>query len=206
MAARWQEESRKGAWLKIGSVFGGKCLDSIKGGRQGHSSPLLLLSSHMEVAMAESETPTTTTEQKDAPTTAEKEVAEAIEEVLAQEVDPDEDPLELLSHREIAEVYGKLSPEDQRLFRQFKQFHKEHHKVYGYVTQASHLSRGIVKEIFRGLPTRDAETIAKARAEILAVERVKALCKELGLKVSPAVMEKNRSCSTSTSATGVTVS
>ena len=62
--------------------------------------------------------------------------------------------------------------------------------MYGYDTQASHLSRGIVKEIFRGLPTRDAETIAKARAEILAVERVKALCKELGLKVSPAMMER----------------
>ena len=140
--------------------------------------------------MVESQIPTTTTKEKDAPTTAEKEIAEAIEEVLAQEVDPDEDPLELLSHREIAEVYGKLNPDDQKLFRQFKQFHKLHHKLYGYDTQASHLSRGIVKEIFRGLPTRDAETIAKVRAEILAVERVKALCKELGLKVSPAVIER----------------
>ena len=139
--------------------------------------------------MAESQIPTTAPEEKDV-TTAEKEIAEAIKEVLAQEVDPDEDPLELLSHREIAEVYGKLNPDDQKLFRQFKQFHKQHHKLYGYTTQASHLSRGIVKEIFHGLPTRDAETIAKARAEILAVERVKALCKELGLKVSPAVMER----------------
>ena len=58
--------------------------------------------------MAESEAPTTTMEQKEV--IAEKEIAEAIEEVLAQEVDPDEDPLELLSYREIAEVYGKLSP------------------------------------------------------------------------------------------------
>ena len=132
--------------------------------------------------MAESQIPTTTTEKKDVPATAEKEIAEAIEEVLAQEVDPDEDPLELLSHREIAEVYGKLNPDDQKLFRQFKQFHKQHQKLYGYDAQASHLSRGIVKEIFRGLPTRDAETIAKACAEILAVERVKALCKELGTK------------------------
>ena len=140
--------------------------------------------------MAESKAQATSTEQENAPTTAEREIAEAIDEVLAQEVDPNEDPLELLTNREIAEVYGKLSPEDQRLFRQFKQFHKRHQKVYGYTTQASHLSRGIVKEIFRGLPTRDAETIAKARAEILAVERIKALCKELGLKVSPAVMER----------------
>ena len=54
------------------------------------------------------------------PTTEEKEIAEAIEEVLAQDMDPDEDPLELLSHREIAEVYRKLNPDDQKLFRQFK--------------------------------------------------------------------------------------
>ena len=140
--------------------------------------------------MAESQIPTTKTEEKDVPTTAEKEIVEAIEEVLAQEVDPDKDPLELLSHREIAEVYEKLNPDDQKLFRQFKQFHKQHQKLYGYDTQASHLSRGIVKEIFRGLPTRDAETIVRARAEILGVERVKALCKELGLKVSPAVIKK----------------
>ena len=86
--------------------------------------------------MAESQIPTTAAEEKDVPTTAEKEIAEAIEEVLAQEVDPDEDPLELLSHREIAEVYGKLNPDDQKLFRQFKQFHKQHHKLYGYATQA----------------------------------------------------------------------
>ena len=47
-----------------------------------------------------------------------------------------------------------------------------------------------MKEIFRGLPTRDAETIAKAHAEISAVERVKALCKELGLQVSPTIMRQ----------------
>ena len=34
-----------------------------------------------------------------------------------------------------------------------------------------------------GLPTRDAETIARAREELLAAERLKALCKKLGLQV-----------------------
>ena len=34
-----------------------------------------------------------------------------------------------------------------------------------------------------GLPARDAETIAKARAELLAAERLKELCKQLGLAI-----------------------
>ena len=37
--------------------------------------------------------------------------------------------------------------------------------------------------MFSGLPTRDAETIAKARAELLATERLKGLCKQLGLAI-----------------------
>ena len=58
--------------------------------------------------------------------------AEAINEILAEEVDPEEDPLELLSNREIAQVYARLLPEDQVLFQRFKQFHKRHSKVYGH--------------------------------------------------------------------------
>ena len=45
------------------------------------------------------------------------------------------------------------------------------------------LARGIVRQVFSGSPTRDAETIAKAREELLAAERLKVLCKRLGLKV-----------------------
>ena len=37
--------------------------------------------------------------------------------------------------------------------------------------------------MFSGLPVRDAETIAKARAELLATERLKELCKQLGLAI-----------------------
>ena len=37
--------------------------------------------------------------------------------------------------------------------------------------------------MFSGLPARDAETIAKARAELLAAERLKELCKQLGLAI-----------------------
>ena len=37
--------------------------------------------------------------------------------------------------------------------------------------------------MFLGLPARDAETIAKARVELLAAERLKELCKQLGLAI-----------------------
>ena len=37
--------------------------------------------------------------------------------------------------------------------------------------------------MFPGLPSADAETIAKARAELLATERLKELCKQLGLAI-----------------------
>ena len=37
--------------------------------------------------------------------------------------------------------------------------------------------------MFPGLPSADTETIAKARAELLAAERIKELCKQLGLAI-----------------------
>ena len=37
--------------------------------------------------------------------------------------------------------------------------------------------------MFSGLPVKDVETIAKARAELLATERLKELCKQLGLAI-----------------------
>ena len=51
------------------------------------------------------------------------------------------------------------------------------------------LARGIVRQVFSGLPTRDAETIAKAREELLTAERLKVLCKKLGLKVPTEVIQ-----------------
>ena len=43
--------------------------------------------------------------------------------------------------------------------------------------------------MFPGLPSADADTIAKARAELLAAERLKELCKQLGLAVPTQLQE-----------------
>ena len=109
---------------------------------------------------------------------------EAVKEMLEIEVEEDEgDPFEGMNNAQVAEIYHKMKPEDQRLFRQFKRFHKIHYETHGHNAPSHQLARGIIREMFSGFPTRDAKTIAKARAELLATERLKELCKQLGLAI-----------------------
>ena len=110
------------------------------------------------------------------------EIDTAVEEVMQMPL-RDEDPLECLTNTQVAEVYSRLSPPDQKLFLQFKEFHRQYYNQHGETMPSYQLARGIVRQVFSGLPTRDAETIAKVREELLAAERLKVLCKKLGLKV-----------------------
>ena len=113
----------------------------------------------------------------------EVDVNEAIKEILAEMEAEEQDPLEGLGNVQIAEIYHRMTPEDQRLFRQFKRFHKQYYETHGHDAPSHQLTRGIVQQMFPGLPSADADTIAKARAELLAAERLKELCKQLGLAV-----------------------
>ena len=117
------------------------------------------------------------------PTEGEVDVNEAVKEILAKMEAEEQDPLEGLGNAQIAEIYHQMKPEDQHLFRQFKRFHKRYYETHGHDAPSHQLTHGIVQQIFPGLPSADAETIAKARAELLAAERLKELCKQLGLAV-----------------------
>ena len=88
-----------------------------------------------------------------------------------------------MNNTQIAEIYYKMKPEDQRLFRQFKRFHKLLYETHGHEAPSHQLARGIIREMFSGIPAKDAETIAKARVELLAAKRLKELCKQLGLAI-----------------------
>ena len=88
-----------------------------------------------------------------------------------------------MNNAQIAEIYHRMKPEDRRLFRQFKKFHKLYFNLHGHDAPSHHFARGIISEIFSGVPARDADTIANAKAELLAAERLKDLCKQLGLAV-----------------------
>ena len=95
----------------------------------------------------------------------------------------EQDPLKGMGNTQIAEVYHWMKPEDRRLFRQFKRFHKLYYETHGHDAPSHQLTRGIVQQMFPGLPSTDADTIADARKKILAAERLKELCKQLGLAV-----------------------
>ena len=108
---------------------------------------------------------------------------EAVKQILAEMEVEEQDPLEGMGNAQIAEIYHRMKPEDQRLFRQFKRFHKRYYETHGHDAPSHQLTCRIVQQMFPGLPSADAETIAKARAELLAAEQLKELCKQLGLAV-----------------------
>ena len=117
------------------------------------------------------------------PVEGDVDVDEAVKQVLAEMEAEEQDPLEGMGNAQVAEIYHRMKPEDQCLFRQFKRFHKRYYETHGHDAPSHQMTRSIVQQMFPGLPSADAETIAKARAELLAVERLKELCKQLGLAV-----------------------
>ena len=117
------------------------------------------------------------------PIESDVDIDEAVKQILAEMEVEEQDPLEGMGNAQVAEIYYRMRPEDQRLFHQFKRFHKRYYETHGHDTPSHQLTRGIIQQMFPGLPSADAETIAKARAELLAEERIKELCKQLGLAV-----------------------
>ena len=68
-------------------------------------------------------------------------VEEAVKEMLEIEVEANEgDPFEGMNNAQVAEIYYKMKPEDHRLFRQFKSFHKLHYEVHGHDAPSHHLA------------------------------------------------------------------
>ena len=124
-----------------------------------------------------------TSQPTEIPTESEVDVNEAVKEILAEMEAEEQDPLEGLGNVQIAEIYHRMTPEDQLLFRQFKRFHKQYYETHRHDAPSHQLTRGIVQQMFPGLPSADADTIAKVRSELLAAERLKELCKQLGLAV-----------------------
>ena len=59
-------------------------------------------------------------------------VDEAVKEILAEMEAEEQDPIEGMGNAQIAEIYHRMKPEDQRLFRQFKRFHKHYYETHGH--------------------------------------------------------------------------
>ena len=77
-------------------------------------------------------------------------VDEAVKEILAEMEAEEQDPLEGMGNTQIAEIYHRMKPEDQRLFRQFKRFHKQYYETHGHDAPSHQLTRGIMQQMFPG--------------------------------------------------------
>ena len=97
---------------------------------------------------------------------------EAVKEILAAEVEAEEqDPIERMGNTQIAEIYHRMKLEDQRAYLDnSKDSISSTTRLTGTMPQAHQLACGIIQQMFPGLPSVDADTIAKARAELLATE------------------------------------
>ena len=153
--------SHKGAELNSGLTFGGKSWKFKS--RCPLRKDTILREGIALIRMATSQPTEILTE-------GEVDVNEAVKEILADMEAKEQDPLEGLGNAQIAEIYRQMKPEDQRLFRQFKRFHKHYYETHRHDAPSHQLTNGIVQQMFPGLPSTDAETIAKARAELLAAE------------------------------------
>ena len=145
--------------LNSGLTFSGKRLASLKALGVG----TILRDDIAQIRMA-------TSHPFETPIEGDVDVDEAVKQILVEMEAEEQDPLEGMGNAQIVEIYHRMKPEDQRLFRQFKRFHKRYYETHGHDAPSHQLTRSIVQQMFPGLSSADAETIAKARAELLAAE------------------------------------
>ena len=90
--------------------------------------------------------------------------------------------MEELSNQDIEDIYQQLSHQDKKRFRQFRKFHRQYFGVYGEHLPSYHMARQVVKDLMPGLPSALADVIAEKRAELLAEDRLRELCRRHGFK------------------------
>ena len=102
--------------------------------------------------------------------------------LIEAETDEGGNILEELTDQDIRGIYEQLSHEDKRRFRQFRKFHRQYFGVYGEHLPSYHMARQIVKDLMPGLPSASADVIAAKRAELLAEDCLRELCRRHGFK------------------------
>ena len=105
-----------------------------------------------------------------------------IVKLIEAEEDTGEDIIEELNEQDIKDIYKDLSPADQWRFRQFRRFHRQYFGVFGEHLPSYHMARQVISDLMPGLPAASAEAIAAKRAEILAEDRLRELCRLHGYK------------------------
>ena len=102
--------------------------------------------------------------------------------LIKAETDEGGDILEELTDQDIRGIYEQLSHEDKRRFRQFRKFHLQYFGVHGEHLPSYHMARQVVKDLMPGLPSASADVISAKRAELLAEDCLRELCRRHGFQ------------------------
>ena len=108
--------------------------------------------------------------------------SQEVVKLIEAETDEGGDILEELTDQDVRSIYEQLSHEDKRRFRQFRKFHRQYFGVYGEHLPSYHMARQVVKDLMPGLPSASADVISAKRAELLAEDRLRELCRRHGFK------------------------
>ena len=108
--------------------------------------------------------------------------SQEVVKLIEAETDEGGDILEELTDQDIRGIYEQLSHEDERRFGQFRKFHRQYFGVYGEHLPSYHMARQVMKDLMPGLPSASADVIAAKRAELLAEDRLRELCRRHGFK------------------------
>ena len=108
--------------------------------------------------------------------------SQEVVKLIEVETDEGGDILVELTDQDVRGIYKQLSHEDKRRFRQFRKFHHQYFGVYGEHLPSYHMARQVMKDLMLGLPSASADVIAAKRAELLAEDRLRELCRRHGFK------------------------
>ena len=108
--------------------------------------------------------------------------SQEVVKLIEAEADEGGDIFEELTDQDVRGIYEQLSHEDKRRFRQFRKFHHQYFDVYGEHLPSYHMARQVMKDLMLGLPSASVDVIAAKRAELLAKDRLRELCRRHGFK------------------------
>ena len=103
--------------------------------------------------------------------------------VLHEDEEPDTDPLRTLSDTEVEAVYHRLSKLEQKVYRELLLHYRKQMHLYNKMVPTYKEVHSTMKERFPTIPSKDGDQLAIAQRRLLAEERMKDLCRDLGYTV-----------------------
>ena len=131
------------------------------------------------------------TEETETETTTSEELEQPLPEevlVLHEDEELDTDPLGTLSDTEAEAIYHRLSKPEQKVSRELIQHYRRQMYLHNKMVPTYKEVCSTVKEHFPMIPSKDGDQLAEAQRQLLAEERMKDLCKDLGYTMPERLM------------------